>query len=112
MQEINWDDFEKVKLCVGTILEAEDLPKARVPAYKLTIHFGPEIGIKQSSAQITDLYDKAGLIGTKIIGVVNFPPKRIVGFKSEVLVTGFKDDLGRIVLARPDGDAPNGRMLM
>jgi len=112
MQEISWDDFEKVKLCVGTILEAEELPKARVPAYKLTIDFGPDIGVKHSSAQITDLYDPAGLVGTKVIAVVNFPPKRIAGFKSEVLVTGFKDDQGRIVLARPDGAVPNGRMLM
>lgn len=112
MDTITWQDFENVKLCTGTIIEAEDFPEARKPAYKLKIDFGAEIGIKKSSAQITDLYSKEELIGKQIIAVVNFPPKQIGPFMSECLVTGFSDSEGRIVLAVPETPVANGQKLM
>ena len=110
--EITWADFERVELRVGTVLAAEPLAGARKPAYKLTVDFGPEIGIKRSSAQLTDLYTPADLIGRQVLGVVNFPPKRIAGFASEVLVTGFLRPGGEVVLAVPDKPVPNGAKLM
>ncbi|MDP3987047.1 MAG: tRNA-binding protein, partial [Nanoarchaeota archaeon] len=88
MEEISWDDFEKVEIRVGTITRIEDYPEAKKPAYKLWADFG-DIGIKKSSAQITKLYNKEDLIGKQIIGVVNFPPKQIGNFLSEFLTTGF-----------------------
>src|SRR3989344_8909688 len=97
MENIQWSDFEKVELRVGTIIAVEDFPEARKPAYKLTIDFG-EFGVKKSSAQITVHYTKENLIGRQIIGVINFPTKQIGPFISEVLPTGFADEQGNIVL--------------
>lgn len=111
MQEITWDDFAKVELRVGTIVQAEDFPEARKPAYKLTVDFGPDIGEKKSSAQITTHYTKEDLVGKRVIGVVNFPPKQVGPFMSECLVTGFYDANNEVVLAAPDGEVPNGAKL-
>jgi tRNA-binding protein len=111
METINWADFEKVELRIGTIIEVEDFPEARVPAFKLKVDFGDEIGIKKSSAQITDLYSKADLLGRQVLAVVNFPPKQIGPMRSECLVTGFHRQDGAVVLARPESDVPNGARL-
>lgn len=111
MEEIGWADFERVELRVGTIVDVEDLPDARIPAYVLHVDFGGEIGIKKSSAQITVLYDKAELPGKQVIAVVNFPPKQIGSIMSECLVTGFPVDEGGVVLAVPDKALPNGAKL-
>lgn len=105
-----FDDFMKIDIRVGEILEAEPLKKARKPAYKLRIDFGDEIGIKQSSAQITDCYKPEDLIGRQILGVVNFPPRLIAGFKSEVLVLGVYAEQG-VVLIRPDQPVKKGDKL-
>jgi tRNA-binding protein len=107
MEQITWKDFEKVELRVGTIVEVEDFPQARKPAYKLKIDFG-ELGIKRSSAQIKDLYRKEDLLGKQIVGVVNFPPKQIATFQSEVLTTGFYLPTGEVVLLHPERKVPNG----
>lgn len=111
MESISWSDFERVELRVGTILSVEDFPEARKPAYKIKADFGPEIGVKQSSAQITALYTKDELIGRQVIGVVNFPPKQIGPFLSEFLVTGLYRDDRAVVLAVPDQQVPNGAKL-
>ena len=111
MDNIQWDDFEKVELRVGTIITAEKFPEARRPAYKLTIDFGEHIGIRRSSAQITDHYTVDSLVGRQIIAVVNFPPKQIGPFMSECLVTGFTDQDNSIVLAVPDKPCENGSKL-
>lgn len=111
MEHITWEDFEKVELRVGTILEVLDFPEARRPAYKIKADFG-EFGVKQSSAQITRHYAKEELIGRQIIGVLNFPKKQIAKFMSEFLVTGFADENGDIVLAAVERPVPNGAKLI
>lgn len=111
METIDWNDFEKVELRVGTIVEVADFPEARKPAYKLKIDFGEEIGLRKSSAQITDIYQMEDLLGRQIVGVVNFPAKQIGPVRSECLVTGFQREDGAIVLARPDSEVPNGAKL-
>ncbi len=108
---ISWADFEKVDLRVGTILDAQDFPKAKKPAYQLKLDFGDEIGILQSSAQITVHYSRAELIGKQVVAVVNFPRKQIANFFSECLVTGFADENGDIVLTSVDKRLPNGSKL-
>ncbi|MBB4347221.1 MULTISPECIES: tRNA-binding protein [Rhizobiaceae] len=110
--EITYGDFEKVDIRVGTIVEAEPFPEARKPAYKLKIDFGPEIGVKKSSAQITVHYTVDQLIGRQVLGVVNFPPRQIGPVRSEVLTLGFEDDNGAIVLASVTQGVPNGRKMM
>lgn len=111
MQLITWQDFTNVELRVGTIIEAQDFPEARNPAYRLRIDFGAEIGVKKSSAQITALYSKEELLGKQIIAVVNFPPKQIGPMMSECLVTGFHREDGAVVLSTPDKPVPNGTKL-
>ncbi len=109
---IQWADFEKVELRVGTIVEVQDFPEARKPAWRLRVDFGPAIGVKQSSAQITHHYTKEQLLGRQVIAVVNFPPKQIGPMRSEVLVTGFHDANGHVVLAVPEHAVPNGAKLL
>lgn len=111
METITWQDFEKVELRAGTIIEVNDFPKARKLAYKLLIDFGSEIGIKRSSAQITKLYTKEALLGKQVICVTNFPPRQIADFMSEVLTTGFILDDGEVVLSEPQQKVPNGSLL-
>ena len=111
MAEISWEDFEKVDIRVGEILQAEPFPEARRPAVKLLVGFGAEIGEKRTSAQLTAYYTPEGLVGRRVVAVVNFPVKRIAGFKSEVLVLGVPDEDGEVVLLVPDHDVPlGGRM--
>ncbi len=109
---ISYDDFAKVDIRTGTIVEAKPFPEARKPAIKLSIDFGPGIGIKKSSAQITVHYDPATLVGRQVLGVVNFPPRQIGPFISEVLTLGFEDEAGAIVLAGADKPVPNGKKLL
>lgn len=106
--EINWNDFEKVEMRVGTIIKAEDFPKAKKPAYQLTIDFGEELGIKKSSAQITTRYSTQDLIGKQIVAVVNFPKKQIANFMSECLVLGAVGTNNDIVLLNLDDKVKNG----
>ncbi len=110
-EEIGFPDFLKVDIRVGTIIEALPFPEARKPAYKLTIDFGQGVGVKKSSAQITDNYDLEPLQGKQIAAVVNFPPRQIGPFMSEVLVLGFPDEKGHITLFSPDSKIPNGARL-
>jgi tRNA-binding protein len=110
--EITWADFERVDLRVGTITAVEEFPEARRPAFKLWIDFGPEIGTRKSSAQITVRYTVAELVGRQVVAVINFPRKQVGPFMSEVLVTGFTDADGAIVLAQPERPVPNGSRLV
>ena len=105
---INWEDFEKIDIRVGTVVEANDFPAARKPAYKLLIDFGPELGRKQSSAQITMHYKKEDLPGRQVIAVINFPPKNIAGFMSECLVLGVYDENKDVILLQPQQQVKNG----
>jgi len=111
METIEWGDFEKVELRVGTIVNVEDFPEARKPAYKLEIDFGVEIGVKRSSAQITEHYTKEDLERKQVLCVVNFPEKQIGPFISQVLTTGVADQAGSVVLVSPDYVVPNGSKL-
>ncbi|MFN8058777.1 MAG: tRNA-binding protein [Vicinamibacterales bacterium] len=108
---IGYDDFDKVEIRVGRILEVADFPEARKPAYKLTIDFGPALGVKQSSAQLPARYRADELVGRLVVAVTNFPRKQIGPFMSEVLVLGVPDEHGRVALLQPDGEVPlGGRM--
>lgn len=108
---ISWSDFEKVDIRLGTVVEAEPFPEARKPAIKLRIDFGPDVGVRKSSAQITVHYEPQALVGRQVMAVVNFPPRQIGPFMSEVLTLGFADAEGAIVLAQPDKPAPDGSRL-
>jgi len=108
---IAYDDFAQVDIRVGTIVAAEPFPAARRPAYRLSMDFGPEIGIKRSSAQLTDRYRYDALVGRQVAAVVNFAPRQIGRFMSEVLVLGFPDQAGAVVLIGPDQPVPNGGKL-
>ena len=108
---ITWNDFTKVELRAGTIIKVEDFPEARKPAYKIFVDFGPQLGVKKSSAQVTKLYTKEELIGKQIIGVTNFPPKQVGPLMSEFLVTGFVLENGEVVLSTTDKNIPNGTRL-
>ncbi|MDA0305789.1 MAG: tRNA-binding protein [Proteobacteria bacterium] len=111
MMEISYDDFEKVDIRVGTVTRAEPFPEARRPAIKLWVDFGPTIGEKKTSAQITKYYQPETLIGRQVAAVVNFPPRQIGKFMSEILVLGFPDDEGEVVLLAPDRKVPMGGKL-
>jgi tRNA-binding protein len=111
MSHISWDDFQKVELRIGTIVEVEGFPEARRPAFKLHLDLGEEIGIRKSSAQITDIYAKKDLLGKQVIAVVNFPAKQIGPIMSECLITGFHREDGAVVLAVPDTAIQNGARL-
>lgn len=108
---ITFADFERVDVRVGRIVQADAFPEARKPAYKLTIDFGGEIGVKKSSAQLPARYSREELVGRLVLGVVNFPPRQIGPFMSEVLTLGVPDDSGSVVLVRPDADVPLGGRL-
>jgi len=108
---ISYDDFVRIDIRVGTIIAVEPYPEARKPAYKLTVDFGPEIGTRRSSAQITRNYQIDSLVGRQVAAVINFPPKQIGKFRSEVLVLGFPDASGEVVLIQPERNVPNGGRL-
>ena len=111
-KQITWEEFENVDIRKGTIIDAEAFPQARRPAIIVYVDFGPELGIKKSSAQITDHYTPENLVGKSVLAVVNFPPKQIGPIMSECLVTGFYDEQGAIVLANVDGNVPDGAKLI
>ena len=108
MTEITWEDFARVDVRVGKVIEVEHFPEARKPAFKLVVDFGHEVGTRRTSAQLTARYEPEALVGRQVVAVVNFPPKRIAGFKSEVLVLGVPDEDGEVVLLSPDYDVPTG----
>ena len=112
MEEISWEDFQKVEIRVGTVVAVDDFPEARRPAWKLVVDFGDEIGQRKSSAQITDLYKKEDLLGRQVVAVINFPSKQIGPFMSECLVTGFHNKDDAVVLAMPEREVPNGARLL
>lgn len=105
------EDFQKLDIRIGTVLTAEPFPEARVPAIKLEIDFGPEIGVKRSSAQITKRYTPQDMVGRQVVAVVNFPPRRIAGYASEVLVLGGVPGAGDVILLQPEQAAPNGTII-
>lgn len=111
-EQVTYDDFVAVDIRAGTVVEARPFPEARKPAIILIIDFGPEIGVKKSSAQITVHYAAEALVGRQVLAVVNFPPRQIGPFRSEVLTLGFEDEAGAIVLAQPDRPVPNGRKML
>ena len=111
MKQISWQEFAQVEIRAGTIVAVEDFPEARTSAYRIKADFGPGIGIKQSSAQITNLYTHDDLIGRQIVGVINFPPKQIGPFMSEFLITGFYQQDNSVVLAVPERPVENGAKL-
>ena len=111
MSIISWQEFENVDLRAGTVIKVDDFPEARKPAYRLTVDFGPQMGTKRSSAQITANYTKDELVGRQVIGVLNFPPKKTGPFWSEFLIAGFYRDDGSVILAVPDKQVPNGSKL-
>lgn len=110
-EQIEYADFEKVDIRAGRIVDAQDFPEARKPAYKLWVDFGPDIGVKKTSAQVTQNYAKEDLIGRMVGGIVNFPPRQIGKYMSEFLVLGFPDEQGNVTLIRPDKDVPCGGKL-
>jgi tRNA-binding protein len=112
MDTISWEDFTRVELRVGRVLEARPFPQARKPAYVLHVDFGPDIGVLKSSAQITDLYRCEELVGKLVVAVVNFPPKQIGPLQSQCLVTGFHDESNRVALCVPDRPVPLGTRLL
>jgi tRNA-binding protein len=107
---INWDDFEKIDIRSGTIVEVNDFPKAKKPAYRLSIDFG-DLGVKQSSAQVTHHYSKEDLTGKQVVAVVNFPPKQVANFFSECLVLGVYDENNQVILLQPDKPVSNGQRI-
>lgn len=112
MDTIGWDDFSKIEFRVGRVISAEVFAQARKPAYVLTVDFGPDIGIKKSSAQITQLYQPDALVGKLVVGVVNFPKKQIGPLMSECLITGFHNADGAVALCVPDQSVPLGSKLL
>ena len=111
MELITWNDFEKLEIRVGQVIEVNDFPKARKPAFKLLIDFGEELGIKNSSAQITHHYTKEDLLNKQVIAVVNFPPKQIAGFISQCLVLGIYDENNDVILLKPERPVKNGQKI-
>ena len=109
--DLTWNEFQKVELRAGTIVAVDEFPEARKPAWKLTVDFGSEVGVRRSSAQITDHYEEKDLLGKQVLAVINFPPKQIGPFMSECLVTGLIQDDGSVVLAVPDKPVANGLRL-
>ncbi|HEY4262227.1 MAG TPA: tRNA-binding protein [Schlesneria sp.] len=112
METISWDDFTKVELRVGRVISAAPFPEARKPAYLLQVDFGPEIGIRKSSAQLTALYTPENLVGKLVVGVVNFPKKQIGPLMSECLITGFHNENDEVALCVPDQEVPLGSKLL
>ena len=111
MPEITWQHFETVEMRAGTIVAVEDFPEARKPAYQITVDFGPGIGVRRTSAQVTSVYAKADLVGRQVMGVLNFPPKQIGPMRSEFLLAGFYREDGAVILAVPERPVQNGARL-